>query len=238
MIQRLTHVGGLALAVLVLAGPTFARAQAQPQKQGGTTQDAIRGSKPQGKTTTAPVPAPAPTPASSTAPGASGQASAPPLSDEQKRTFGALWLRDAYAAELANLAASKGESQEVKALGQRLVGEHMKRQQEIKTFVAGRGIADPSTLPTPNKQDDPAHRAMVQRLQGLSGAEFDRAFVKEMADVQNAQVDELKRMRDQTSGKDVQLKEWLDAQENGAEERLTATRQAKQALDAQRAAAK
>jgi putative membrane protein len=234
MRHTFTQAGGLALAALVLAGPTFARAQAEPQKQGGTTQDAIRGTKKPGKTTTTTAPAPTPT-AQSGQPGSAATA-ANTLDDRQKAMLGTLSARNAQSVELGQLAAQRGASNEVKQLGQRMVTEHQSLEKDLGQVAADRG-ADLAAIPK-NESEQAEHRKLVERLQKLSGPEFDREFVLAVRDIQTRYVEDLKRMRDETSGKNPALKEWIDANEDRAEARLTATRQVKQTLDAQRAAAK
>jgi putative membrane protein len=236
------------------AGPLAARAQAHPG-QPGTTRDATSG-----RTTTTPPPTAAPTPSSSNpapatppssspapaptastpapAPAAPGQApvagAAP--ADQNNAIFAALSARNAHAIELGQLAAQRGSSEQVKQLGARLVQEHQQLEQDLKTFVASRGM-DLASLPKP-ESENAAHQQLVQKLQALSGPEFDREFVLGVREVQAHYVQDLKDMRDRTPGKDAAMKKWLDEQEDRAEARLTATRQAKQAVDAQRAAKK
>ena len=71
---------------------------------------------------------------------------------------------------LGKLAASKGSSQGVKDLGQMLVDDHGMH----KTKVAG--LAGTMSIPATDATK-PEADAMAKKLQGMSGAAFDKAFV-------------------------------------------------------------
>lgn len=221
-------------AAAVLGAAGYAHAQTAPREGGWREPPSRPGA-------TQPAPAPAPP---TKQPGATAQQQpadeaqraqlAAELNDRTRRIFGELALENAHAVEVAQLGTQKGSSEEVKRLAQRLSSEHVEFQEDLRKVIAERG-GDFEAMPRPEGKAA-QHQQLLQRLQGLSGAEFDREFVLAVRAAEGAHVDALKRMRDETPGKTASIKWWLDAHENRAEERLTATRQVKQALDAQRAA--
>jgi putative membrane protein len=73
---------------------------------------------------------------------------------------------------LAELAATKAQSPDVKAYADRLRRDHEKANAELET-IAGQmkvTVSDPST----------AQQDVKRRLQGMSGAAFDRAYIQQM----------------------------------------------------------
>ena len=101
--------------------------------------------------------------------------------------------------ELGKLASEKASNAKVKAFGQRMVTDHGKAGDELKSLAATKQI----TLPT---MPDPEHKAVHDRLAKLSGAEFDRAYVREMVAGHRKGVDSF--TMESTSGKDNDVKAW------------------------------
>jgi putative membrane protein len=99
--------------------------------------------------------------------------------------------------ELGRLAAQQGASDAVKQFGQRMVDDHSKANAELMSLASSKGI----TLPT---ELDEKHRQQVTKLQGLSGAEFDRASGKMMASDHAKDVSEFEKQG--TRGTDADLK--------------------------------
>jgi putative membrane protein len=96
---------------------------------------------------------------------------AAPMTDEH-------FVKDSGAAnmaevELGRLAATKASREEVKKFGQQMVDEHEKANDELKTIAKNKNIALPETM-------DAAHKAVHDRLARLSGAAFDRSYMREM----------------------------------------------------------
>src|SRR5262249_32671391 len=83
--------------------------------------------------------------------------------------------------QLGQMAAEKASDADVKAFGQRMVGDHTKVNDDLKTIASKQGIDLPTSL-------DSKHKAMVDRLSKLSGSEFDRAYVREMVKDHDADV--------------------------------------------------
>ena len=77
--------------------------------------------------------------------------------------------------ELGRLAAQKGANDGVKKFGQHMVDDHSKANDELKKAAGEEGIDLPADL-------DAKHKALRDRLSGLSGAAFDKAYMKEMVE--------------------------------------------------------
>jgi putative membrane protein len=175
-----------------------------------------------------------PAPAPQTA--AQGQAVQPaqaqaPLSEQQRTALGAVYARNKLAIQAGEMAATRGASEEVRSLGRRLLDEHRSAETELGTYVGQRG-ADVNALPSsPDRQ---RIEAEVGQLSSRSGEEFDRELIAFVTRNHASFVEDLKRARDVTPGKDAAFKQWLDGYENREEEHLSAARQ----LKAQRQARK
>jgi putative membrane protein len=88
------------------------------------------------------------------------------------------FLQDAIAGSIAEvqvgqLAQQNGGSADVKAFGQRLVSDHSKAMDQAAALAKTMSVQVP-TEPNPEAQDE------YQKLQGLKGAEFDKAFAQAM----------------------------------------------------------
>lgn len=81
------------------------------------------------------------------------------------------WLE----VELGRLAVQKGASPDVKQFGQRMIDDHSQINDELSTIATAKKIA------LPDDADAKAtHKALFTRLEALSGAAFDRAYVADM----------------------------------------------------------
>jgi putative membrane protein len=99
--------------------------------------------------------------------------------------------------EFGKLAEQKGQSDAVKDFARRMVGDHSDANDRLISLAKEDGIAVPDEL-------DQDHKAMHERLERMSGAEFDRAYVDgQVADHQKtAQLLE----HEIGSGQDVEFK--------------------------------
>jgi putative membrane protein len=88
------------------------------------------------------------------------------------------WVVQAGTAGLAevqmgNLALQKAQSADVKSYAQRMVTDHSKGNEELQQIVTAKGLTLPAQL-------DGEHQAGLDHLAGLSGAEFDKAYMQHM----------------------------------------------------------
>ncbi len=75
--------------------------------------------------------------------------------------------------ELSKLATTKAQNAEVKKYAQQMIQDHTNASAELKQLAGKKNV----TLPT---ELDAEHKAIKDRLSGLSGAEFDKAYVNAM----------------------------------------------------------
>lgn len=74
--------------------------------------------------------------------------------------------------ELGRLAAQKATRDDVKQFGQKMVDDHTKANDQLKDIATKSSMEVPSSL-------DSKHQARVDKLSALSGAAFDKAYVKD-----------------------------------------------------------
>ncbi len=73
--------------------------------------------------------------------------------------------------EAGKMAAAKAQNPEVKQFGQQMVAEHTRANNELKALAGKKTVTLPTDL-------DPTHKAMAAKLNGLSGAEFDKEYMR------------------------------------------------------------
>jgi putative membrane protein len=71
------------------------------------------------------------------------------------------------------LAKEKGTSPEVKELAAMMIGDHGKANEDLKKIATGKGLQVP-------EDTDAKHKAAMDKLGKLSGAEFDKAYIAQM----------------------------------------------------------
>ena len=98
---------------------------------------------------------------------------------------------------LGQLAADKATSQDVKDFGSKMVTDHGKANDDLKAIASSKGLTLPDKL-------DAKHQAMVDKLNGLSGAAFDKAYVKDMVTAHKK--DDAAFKKEASSGKDADIK--------------------------------
>lgn len=116
---------------------------------------------------------------------AQGKAAAPALDDAA--IVGIFDIANTWDIETGSLAAAKGTRQDVKDFGAMLARDHKAVQQK------GRDLAGKlKVTPTPVAADfslKVAHEAAMKKLQGLSGAAFDKAFLEHEVAYHGAVID-------------------------------------------------
>jgi predicted outer membrane protein len=138
--------------------------------------------------------------------GAAGaSASGAKLSSGDEKILKDIALADMAEVEGGKLAQSKGQSSEVKAFGQQMIDDHTANLNEVKALAQARGV----TLPT---EPDAKHRAMAAKLEKLSGADFDKAYMKQ-AGVQDHKTVHAKLMADAKKAKDPDVKALVEKTE-------------------------
>jgi putative membrane protein len=74
---------------------------------------------------------------------------------------------------LSKLATEKATNPEVKAFAQKMVTEHTKMTASMKPFADSWGL-------TPPHRPDADHQKELDKLNGLSGADFDKEYIDQM----------------------------------------------------------
>jgi len=75
--------------------------------------------------------------------------------------------------ELSRLAVSKGQDAEVKKFAQKMIEDHTNANAELKQLAGKKNVTLPTAL-------DAEHKAIKDKLSGLSGAAFDKEYVNAM----------------------------------------------------------
>jgi putative membrane protein len=75
--------------------------------------------------------------------------------------------------QLGQLAVSKASNPDVKNFGQKMIDDHGKANDQFKSVAAGEGITLPTSVGAKNQ-------ATYDRLNKLSGAAFDKAYMQDM----------------------------------------------------------
>ena len=114
--------------------------------------------------------------------------------------------------ELGRLASEKATHPEVKAFGERMVTDHTKSNDELMALVL-------NETPQPKS---PAQGTPAAKLAGLSGQDFDRAYMTEMVSAHEATLALFeKEARD---GKHEALRSWAAQRLTGIREHLQMAR--------------
>ena len=101
--------------------------------------------------------------------------------------------------QLGQLATQRASTNTVKQYGQRMVNEHTQANQQLMQLAAQKGVTPPTNL-------DNQHKAVMNRISNLSGANFDDAYMKEMIDSHNQAIALFQAQSQQ--GQDPDLKAW------------------------------
>jgi putative membrane protein len=80
-------------------------------------------------------------------------------------------ISDLFEIESSQLALEKAQSDEVKTFAQQMIADHTANTQKLTQVVQSGGGSMPEA-----KLDD-RHQAIIEQLQGASGAEFDAAYI-------------------------------------------------------------
>lgn len=107
--------------------------------------------------------------------------------------------------QLGQLAAQNGGSEDVKEFGQRMVDDHSKLNDQMKPIAQQIGVEPPTQLSAKDQ-------ALLTKLQGESGKQFDDTYIRAM--VKDHRMDLKQFRKEARSGGDPALKQ---AAESGAQ---------------------
>ena len=74
---------------------------------------------------------------------------------------------------LSNQALSKSTNEDVKKLAQMMVDDHTKSSEELKPIAMSKNVMLPTAM-------DSKHKSAMEKMSGMSGSQFDMAYVKMM----------------------------------------------------------
>ena len=106
--------------------------------------------------------------------------------------------------QLGQLATQKASADDVKQFGQKMVDDHSKLNDQMKQLAPSLGVTPPTQL---SAKDE----ALQTKLQGLSGDQFDKAYIQAMVSDHKKDLQEFKKEAGTTQNS--QLK---DAAKQGA----------------------
>jgi putative membrane protein len=90
-----------------------------------------------------------------------------------KKFLAAAAQADANEIALSKLAQQKASNPDVKAFANKMVSEHAKMDDSLKPFAASRALTPPSG-------PDADHQKELDKLNGLSGSDFDKEYMSQM----------------------------------------------------------
>ncbi len=99
--------------------------------------------------------------------------------------------------ELGKIAVRNASNEKVKAFGQRMVDDHSKANDQLMMIASKNNITLPTSLDAKQKAD-------VDRLSAMTGAAFDKAYMRDM--VQDHEKDIAEFQKESSSGKNPDLK--------------------------------
>jgi putative membrane protein len=101
--------------------------------------------------------------------------------------------------KLSQLATDRASDEEVRQFAQHMIHDHTQANQELRQLASSEGV-------TASDELDQEHRNLMNRLSGLKGTEFDRAYMDAMVQDHKKVVAEFEREASQ--GQDNELKNW------------------------------
>ena len=101
--------------------------------------------------------------------------------------------------QFASLALTRTQNPEVRAFAQQMIADHSKASEELKPIAAKKSITLPLEL-------NSKHKSLSDKLTKMSGAEFDREYVKAM--VEDHETDVKAFQTQSQGGTDTEIKDF------------------------------
>jgi putative membrane protein len=98
--------------------------------------------------------------------------------------------------ELGRLAVQRGSNPAVKSFGQRMIEDHSRANDELKSIASKKSI----TLPTDMNSDQ---KAMMDKLSKLSGADFDKEYMSDTVKDHEAAAKEFENQANKGNDADI-----------------------------------
>jgi putative membrane protein len=93
--------------------------------------------------------------------------------DDDKKFLATASQSDVNEIKISQLAQEKATNPAVKAFAKKMVAEHTKMSNSMKPFADQWGLTPPADM-------DDDHKQEYSKLNGLSGAEFDKEYIDQM----------------------------------------------------------
>ena len=98
--------------------------------------------------------------------------------------------------ELGKIAADKGQKQDVKDFGQRMVKDHGKANDDLKSVASKMNVEVPDKV-------NAKHQAMIDKFSKMSGESFDAAYVKAMVKDHKKDIAEFEKAQGEVKNEDL-----------------------------------
>ncbi|HXG86659.1 MAG TPA: DUF4142 domain-containing protein [Pyrinomonadaceae bacterium] len=98
---------------------------------------------------------------------------------------------------LSNVALQKSQNEEVKKMAQMIIDDHTRASEELKSLAMSKSVMLPAEM-------DAKHKAMMDKMSSMSGADFDKMYIKAMVKDHEKAVKLFQK--ESTSGKDADAK--------------------------------
>ena len=119
--------------------------------------------------------------------------------------------------QLGQLAAQHAQSEEVKQFGQRMAGDHSAANNKLQQLASQKGITVPTDMEASSRRE-------YDKLQKLSGAQFDREYMSAMVSDHNKDVKEFRS--EAKTAKDPDIKAFASSTLPTLEDHLKAAKAA------------
>lgn len=119
------------------------------------------------------------------------------LSQQDRQFVEKAAMSDQFEIQTGKLATEKARNDKVKTFGQHMIDDHGKTSATMKTLAQQKSVELPTKL-------DAEHQRKLTQLQGLSGAQFDSAYVQGQLEAHQTAVTLFERQAQQ--GQDSDLK--------------------------------
>jgi predicted outer membrane protein len=139
------------------------------------------------------------------------------LSSGDQKALMDMAMADMAEVATGKLAQSKGQSAEVKAYGQQMIDDHGAALAKVQALAQARGVTLPADV-------DAKHKAMAAKLEKMSGADFDKAYMAQAGVKDHTEVHK-KLMSDAKKIKDPEVKALADQHVPVVEQHLKAAQQ-------------
>jgi putative membrane protein len=133
-------------------------------------------------------------------------------------------ISDMFEIESGKLADQKAQNDDVKSFGEQMVEDHTETSDDLRELIKDQDIK----VELPTKLDN-EHQAKLDKLKGLSGAQFDKQYMKTQVNAHQKAVALFEKYA--SSGENEDLKEWAEDTLPTLKEHLEEAKEINQELD-------